>query len=269
MQLDMMTMSAVDVTVTAVLGLVLLFMWFKQRSARLVGWWGLIMAVQAAGLVVCASGALANTPTLVTAGLGVMLLSDSLKWTAARGFVGHPTFAAWALAGPLMLVVPAYSGLAVGLLSQSILFSVLAALANLGAAFELARAKGERLISHWPAVVALVATAIAVLLVIPLSTQVPFERPSEAYLSGWFSSIALVMVIVRIALAFVVLAMAKARQEMEQRVYALTDTLTGLPNRRALYDKLDALERNHSLQAAPIISRTSTTPLGTRRAIGC
>ncbi|WP_141700671.1 GGDEF domain-containing protein [Methyloceanibacter superfactus] len=108
------------------------------------------------------------------------------------------------------------------------------------------------MISHWPAVAALVATAIAVLLVIPLSTRVPFERPSEAYLSGWFSSVTLVMVIVRITLAFVVLAMAKQRQEMEQRVYALTDTLTGLPNRRALYDKLDALERSHILQATPI-----------------
>jgi diguanylate cyclase (GGDEF)-like protein len=53
-------------------------------------------------------------------------------------------------------------------------------------------------------------------------------------------------------LAFVILAMAKQRQQMEQRVYALTDTLTGLPNRRALYDKLDGLERSRVLQATPI-----------------
>ena len=57
MPLDMLTMSAVDVTVTMVLGLVLLFTWLKERGVRLVGWWGLILLVQAAGLVVCASGA--------------------------------------------------------------------------------------------------------------------------------------------------------------------------------------------------------------------
>ncbi len=252
MQLDMMTMSAVDVTVTMVLGLVLLFTWLKQRNAPLVGWWGLIMVLQAVGIVVCASGALANTPMLVTAGLGVMLLSDSLKWSAARDFVGHPTPAAWGLAGPLVLLVPAYSGLLGGLLPQFLLFGLLTAFVNLGAAFELARAKGERLISHWPAVVLLSVTAMATLFVIPLSFKVPFDSPSEAFLSGRFSAITLVMVIVRIALAFVILAMAKQRQQMEQRVYALTDTLTGLPNRRALYDKLDGLERSRVLQATPI-----------------
>jgi len=252
MQLDMMTMSAVDVTVTTVLGLVLLFTWLRERSARLVGWWGLIMVLQAVGLVVGASGALANTPALITGGLAVMLFSDSLKWTAARAFVNHPTHAAWALAGPLTFLAAANSSLFGGLLYHFMLFSVLTAFVNLGAAFELARAKGERLISHWPAVVALVATAIASLLIIPLSTTVPFETPSEAYLSGWFSSITLVMVIVRIALAFVVLSMAKQRQEMEQRVHALTDTLTGLPNRRALYESIDSLEQKRPLHTGPL-----------------
>jgi hypothetical protein len=47
MQFDMITMSAVDLTVTTVLGLVLLFTWLRERGARLVGWWGLIMLLQA------------------------------------------------------------------------------------------------------------------------------------------------------------------------------------------------------------------------------
>lgn len=254
MPLDMLTMSAVDVTVTMVLGLVLLFTWLKERGVRLVGWWGLILLVQAAGLVVCASGALADQAVLITGGLVIMLSLDSLKWTAAREFVGQPTPAWWSLAVPLVLAVPAYSGLLGGLREQFIAFSVLTALVNLGAAFELARAKGERLISHWPAVVLLAVTASACLFVIPLSFVVPFAKPSEAYLSGWFSTITLVMVIVRIALAFVVLNMAKQRQEMEQRVHALTDTLTGLPNRRALYEALDTLERKQALKAAAPIA---------------
>jgi hypothetical protein len=47
MQLDMVTMSAVDFTVTTVLGLVLVFTWLRERGVRLVGWWGLLMLLEA------------------------------------------------------------------------------------------------------------------------------------------------------------------------------------------------------------------------------
>ena len=74
-------------------------------------------------------------------------------------------------------------------------------------------------------------TAIAVLLIVPLalSGKVPFHLPSEAYGEGWFSNISVGMVVMRIALAFVVLAMEKQQQEMKQRLIATTDSLTGAP----------------------------------------
>jgi len=252
MHLDMITMSAVDITVTTVLGLVLLLTWLKQRSARLVGWWGLIMVLQGAGLVVVSAGALTNNPPIIVVGLAVMLLSDSFKWTASRDFVDRPVPAAWTLLVPFVILFAAFSGALEGLRSLFVLFSALTAFVNLGAALELARAKGKTLISHWPAVVLLCITAAAVLLVIPVTEKAPFDNPSQAYMDGWFSAISLVMVISRIALAFVVLAMAKQRQEMEQRVHALTDTLTGLPNRRAFYERADCLERKRGTLMEPM-----------------
>jgi diguanylate cyclase (GGDEF)-like protein len=254
MHLDMMTMSAVDVTVTVVLALVLLHTWLRERSAELVGWWALIMASQAAGLIVVSVGALTNTLAVITAGLAVMLLSDTLKWTASRDFVERPTPASLALIAPLVFLLPAVTGVLGELGPQFMFFSILTALVNLGAAFELARAKGEKLISHWPAVVMLCGTAVAVLFVIPiaLSGKVPFDVPSEAYREGWFSSISLFMVTTRIALAFVVLGMAKQRQEMQQRRNALTDALTGLPNRRAFYERIDSLEAKRFPEGVPV-----------------
>jgi hypothetical protein len=40
MHLDMQTMSAVNITVTAILGGVLVFTWAREREGPLVGWWG-------------------------------------------------------------------------------------------------------------------------------------------------------------------------------------------------------------------------------------
>jgi diguanylate cyclase (GGDEF)-like protein len=249
MQLDMMTMSAVDFTVTAVLGLVLVFTWLRERAVRLVGWWGLIMLLQATGVILGAYAAFRNDEALLAFGLAVMVFGDSLKWTASREFVNRPTSPAWALLGPAIFLVAAYSGYVDSLLDRFLVFCALAALCNFGAAFELSRDKGERLVSHFPAVVLLGLTGIACLAWVPLSLARPFQEASEAFLSNWFSAISLVMVLGRVALAFVMLAMAKQRQEMVQRVDALTDTLTGLPNRRALYESIDALEQNKAFLA--------------------
>jgi len=252
MQFDMITMSAVDITVTTVLGLVLVFTWLRERGVHLVGWWGLIMLLQAAGVVLASYAAFLNDGAFLTFGLALMALADSLKWTASREFVNRSTSPAWALLGPASFLVVAYSGYVDSLLDRFIAFCALSALCNFGAAFELSRDKGKGLVSHWPAVVLLGVTAIACLAWVPLSLARPFRDASEAFFSNWFSGSSLVMVLGRVALAFVVLAMAKQRQEMVQRVDALTDTLTGLPNRRALYESIDTLEQNKAFRASKL-----------------
>ena len=68
-------------------------------------------------------------------------------------------------------------------------------------------------------------------------------------LSTWFPGIILLTLLLRIAPAFIVLSMAKERLELEQRVEALTDALTGLPNRRALFEVADALGQNRRMRS--------------------
>jgi len=80
----------------------------------------------------------------------------------------------------------------------------------------------------------------------------PIHEVIAVFSSDWFPTVILLTLLLRIALAFVVLSMAKERQEMEQRVDALTDALTGLPNRRALFEAADALGQERSLLGGPI-----------------
>ena len=51
MHLDMQTMAAVNVTVTAILGGVLLFTWARERDSAFVGWWGLAPVIMSAGVI--------------------------------------------------------------------------------------------------------------------------------------------------------------------------------------------------------------------------
>jgi hypothetical protein len=125
MQFDMITMSAVDITVTTVLGLVLVFTWLRERGLRPVGWWGLIMLLQAAGVVLASYAAFLNDGAFVTFGLALMALANSLKWTAPRDFVNRSTSPAWALLGPASFPVFAYSGYVDSLLDRFIAFCAL------------------------------------------------------------------------------------------------------------------------------------------------
>ena len=55
MLLDMPTISAVSISVTAILGIVLLFAWSRAPDCPLAGWWGLSQLVMCGGIILAAS----------------------------------------------------------------------------------------------------------------------------------------------------------------------------------------------------------------------
>lgn len=78
---------------------------------------------------------------------------------------------------------------------------------------------------------------------VPLNIAMPIREAQSVLVSFWFPATILLTLLLRVALAFTVLSMAKERREFEQRVDALTDPLTGLANRRALFEAADAASR--------------------------
>jgi diguanylate cyclase (GGDEF)-like protein len=68
----------------------------------------------------------------------------------------------------------------------------------------------------------------------------PINEARWVAASIWFPTVMLLALLLHVAIAFVALSLAKERSNIERRIEALTDALTGLPNRRALFEAADA-----------------------------
>jgi len=252
MHLDMVTMSAASITVTGVLGIVLVFTWARERESGFVGWWGLALLLQSAGIVISAASSQQNDANFVTIGVASMVLADAIKWQASRQFANRRINLAWTLSGPVAFLLIVHSGYFNGFEDRLLVACTLSATYNFAAAFELSRVNGEHLASRWPAVLLLIVTGLSCFSWLPLNLIMPIHEAIAVFSSAWFPTVVLLSLLLRIALAFVVLSMAKERQELEQRSEALTDSLTGLPNRRALFEAADDFGQERSLLGGPI-----------------
>ena len=241
MPLDMHTMSTVNVTVTAMLGIVLVFTWARERECPFVGWWGLALLIQAGAVILAAASSTPDAGDLLAISAAALILGDAIKWKASRQFVGRRANLFWTLLGPVGFLLVAQLGYFQSFDHRLGAVCTILALYDFAAAAELARANGGRLASRWPAVSLLVVIGLGYLSWLPLNLAMPIHESQWVFASIWFPTVILITLLLRIALAFIVLSMAKERQELEQRVDALTDSLTGLPNRRALFEAADAL----------------------------
>lgn len=253
MILDMPTISLVSLSATTILGLLLCFMWWRDHSSPLIGWWGVAQLVMASGLAFASSAAFVNDPRLSAFGQALMLLSVGIMWMAIREFEGRSLNPLWVVVWPCGFIIAAATGLAETFDQRLILASSLLGVLYLITGSELIRQQGERLVSRWPAIVLLAIMGLGYLAWMPLTLTMPIRAVGQIYASTWMPAVILVALLGRIALAFVVLALVKERQEIQQRMFALTDALTGLPNRRALFASAEALtEEGGYLMSDPV-----------------
>jgi diguanylate cyclase (GGDEF)-like protein len=104
------------------------------------------------------------------------------------------------------------------------------------AAYEFWGGRSEPLVSRWPAIFMLFAHGSLFLLRTPLSTVMPWIPDTQVFENVWMTVLSFEALLFTIAIAFILLAMAKERTELLHKTASLVDPLTGIPNRRAFLE---------------------------------
>lgn len=252
MKLDVNTLFTVTIYVEALLGLLLLFAWVQNFSIPALAWWGFSDLMRALSVVLF--GLRGSVPDLISIDLAntILFSSFALTWTGARLFDGRGVQPLGLVAGAAIWLV--FCGIP-GMMELTdlrvlVCSSIVAGYTWL-TAYEFWRGRSEPLLSRWPAIFMLFVHGSLFLLRTPLSRVLPWSQDYEVFGSVWLAVLSFEALLFTIALAFILLAMAKERTEFRHKTAALVDPLTGIANRRAFLTEGTQIVRRQSINGCP------------------
>ena len=182
----------------------------------------------------------------------LLLLSFAVTWSGARLFDGRPQLPMYIALGPVAWIIMAHLPAIGGDLQLRILLSsgIITSYTWLTAC-EFWRGRSEPLVSRWPAIFMLFAHGALFLLRTPLVLMLPWAPGSQVHESVWLTVLSFEALLFTIAIAFILLAMAKERIEYRHRTAAMVDSLTGIANRRAFLLDGEELMKRHAWDPCP------------------
>src|SRR5579872_2541764 len=253
MSLDVNTLFLVTIYVEAILGLLLLFAWVQNTAVTPLAWWGFANLLQAASVTLF--GLYGSVSDLISIDLAnaVLFIASAVTWTGARVFDHRAPQPALLFAGAaLWLVACRIPGFLDSFAMRAVLSSGIITAYTWATAFEFWRGRSEPLVSRWPAIFLLFAHGALYLLRTPLGAMVPWLPGANDVLgSVWLTALSFEALLFTIAIAFILLAMAKERTEFRHRTAALIDPLTGIANRRSFLADGAELSKQHAARPRP------------------
>ncbi len=247
MNLDINTLFLVTIYVEAILGLLLLFAWIQNAQIRAVAWWGGAHLLRAGSVVLFGMYGMVSDAISFDLANALLFLSFAVTWTGARVFDGRKVLPMYLVAGPVAWLIMAHLPTFTDALDlRFLLASGIITTYTWLTAYEFWRGRSEPLVSRWPAIFMLFAHGALFLLRTPLAAVLPWSpATSEVIGSVWMTVLSFEALLFTIAIAFILLAMAKERTEYRHKTAAMVDPLTGIANRRSfLADGNELTKRN-------------------------
>jgi len=253
MPLDIPTLVIVSIFVMAILGLLLLLVWVQDRSIQALAWWGAAYLIAGLSIAMLSGQMPINQAVSNDIASALLFAACGLSWSGARLFDDkeiHPfTMFAGALIWLLACLIPGFEASTIG---RMIVSSVIVSNYTLITAFELWGGRSEKLVTRWPAMIVLTLHGLIFPAQIPLTMWQPDGRELQWLSTSWIAILALETLLYVIASAFIVLAMAKERNERIHKTAATIDPLTGIPNRRAVVTTGSKLIRTVARPGRPV-----------------
>jgi diguanylate cyclase (GGDEF)-like protein len=253
MNLDINTLFLVTIYVEAILGLLLLFAWIQNAQIRAVAWWGGAHLLRAGSVVLFGMyGAVSDAISFDLAN-ALLFLSFAVTWTGARVFDGRKVLPMYLVAGPVAWLIMAHLPTFTDALDLRFLLSsgIITTYTWL-TAYEFWRGRSEPLVSRWPAIFMLFAHGALFLLRTPLAAALPWSPATHEVIgSVWMTVLSFEALLFTIAIAFILLAMAKERTEYRHKTAAMVDPLTGIANRRSFLADGNELARRNAANPCP------------------
>jgi diguanylate cyclase (GGDEF)-like protein len=252
MGLDVNTLFLVTIYVEAMLGLLLLFAWIQNPGIHAVAWWGSAHLLRAGS--VCLFGMFGNVSDAISIDLAnaVLFTAFAVTWTGARVFDGKAVHPLYLVGGAILWLLACRAPFFADSMDARVLLSSGIITAYTWAtAYEFWCGRSEPLVSRWPAIFMLFAHGSLFLLRTPLSQILPWSPTNQVFDSVWLTVLSFEALLFTIAIAFILLAMAKERTELRHKTAALVDPLTGIANRRAFLEEVAVLAKRQGSDPRP------------------
>jgi diguanylate cyclase (GGDEF)-like protein len=220
--------------------------WLKNRRMTWFGWWSAsFLAGSCASIAIMFYGLGDDFSAVGLAGAG-LIVAFLCCWHGARVFERREPMWLPTVALPAVwLTVCLIPSFAQNMHYRVILSSILIATPLALTSYEFWRGRDERLPSRWMIVTLFASLTTIFLIRIPFINVAPFPFGALPAEPAWVGAFNAALFFHTVLLAVVLVAITKERLELEQRMAADTDPLTGVWNRRACMSRGERLVSRH------------------------